>query len=103
MQPLKANLCMSLVRHQTVPPTSKTGFIQMKLRNHPISGDVASSASSIGMEKDSSSAESRRLIRAGAFRSDSCLVRGRPPDARTPNTELVGEAKLAVLPLPGLQ
>src|SRR5438067_5689356 len=103
MQPLKANLCMSLVRHQTVPPMSKTGFIQMKLRNHPISGDVASSASSIGTEKDSSSAESRRLIHAGAFRTDSCLVQGRPPDAHTPHIEIIARTKLAFLPLPGLQ
>jgi hypothetical protein len=34
-------LGVSLVRQHTVPPISKTGFIPMKLRNHPISGDVA--------------------------------------------------------------
>jgi hypothetical protein len=74
----------------------------MKLRNHPINGDVASSASSIGMEKDSFSAESRRLIRAGAFRTDSGLVQGRPPDGRAPNIEIIACAKRAFLPLPGL-
>jgi hypothetical protein len=74
----------------------------MKLRNHPINGDVASSGSSIGMEKDSFSAESRRLIRAGAFRTDPCLVQGRPPDAHAPNIEIIACAKLAFLPLPGL-
>ena len=82
---------------------SKTGFIQMKLHNHPTSGDVASSASSIEMEKNSSSAESRILIRAGAFRSDSCLVQGPPPDACAPHIEIVVSASLAVLLLPRLQ
>jgi hypothetical protein len=101
MQPLKTNLCVSLVRQQTVLPMSKTGFTQMKLPNHPISGDAASSAWSTGMENDSSSPESRRLIRAGAFRSDSCLVQGRPPDAHAPNIEIIACAKLAFLPLPG--
>jgi hypothetical protein len=54
------------------------------------------------MENDSSSPESRRLIRAGAFRSDSCLVQGRPPDVHAPNIEIIACAKLAFLPLPGL-
>jgi hypothetical protein len=74
----------------------------MKLRNHPKNWDVASSALSIGMEKDSFSAESRRLIRAGAFRTNSCLIQGRPPDSHVPNIEIIACAKLAFLPLPGL-
>ena len=55
------------------------------------------------MGKDSLPAESRTLIRAGAFRSDSCLVEGQLPDAHAPHIEFVACAKLAVLPLPGLQ
>jgi len=75
------DLCGSLVRQQIALPASKTGFIQMNLRNHPISGDIASFAWSIVMERDSLSGESRTLIRTGAFRSDT-LVQGRPPDGR---------------------
>jgi hypothetical protein len=80
----------------------KTGFIPMKLRNHPISGDVALFASLIAMGKDLSSAESRTALTAGAFRSDSRLVQGQPPDGDGSHIEVVACAKLAVLPLPGL-
>jgi hypothetical protein len=79
----------------------KTGFIPMKLRNHPISGDVALFASLIAMGKDLSSAESRTALTAGAFRSDSRLVQG-PLDGDGSHIEVVACAKLAVLPLPGL-
>jgi hypothetical protein len=76
----------------------------MKLRNHPISGDVAPFASLIEMGKDSSPAESRTLIRAGVFRSDSCLAQGQPPDAHASHIEILAAcAKLEALPLPGLQ
>jgi hypothetical protein len=81
---------------------SKTGFIQTKLRNHPIGGDVASSALSIEMEKDSSSAESRSLIHADVFRSGPCLVQGQPPDAYAPNIEIFDGGKLALGLLSGL-
>jgi hypothetical protein len=81
MQPLTTKLWVSLARQQIVPPMLKTGSIQMKLRDHPTNGDVASSALSTGMEKDSWSAESRRLTRAGVFHSDWRLVQARPPDA----------------------
>jgi len=75
----------------------------MKLRNHPISGDVASSAWLIGMGKNSLPAEIRTLIRGGAFHRDRYLTQGRPSDARPPDIEIIACAKLAVLPLPGLQ
>jgi hypothetical protein len=89
MQPIKADLCVSLVRRQTALPTSKTGFIQMKLANHPISGDVAPFASLIAMEKELSAAESRMLIPADAFRRDSGSVQGQRRDGREPNIKKI--------------
>jgi hypothetical protein len=55
------------------------------------------------MGKDSSAAESRTVIPAVAFPSDSCLVQGRLPDAHAPHIEIIAGAKLAFLPSPGLQ
>ena len=102
MQALKTKFSVWLVRQLTARPTSKTGSILMKLRGHPISGDVASFASLIEMGKDSSSAESRTVIPSSAFHSDSRLVQEQPPDAHNPHIEIVFCAKRAVLPLPGL-
>jgi len=56
----------------------------------------------IEMGKDSSSAESPTVIPAGAFRSDSCLVQGQPPNAHALHIEILSCAKFAILPLPGL-
>ena len=102
MRALETNLGVLLVRQQTVPPMLKTGFIPMKLRNHPISGDVASFASLIEMGKDLSSAESRAVIPDNAFHSDSGLVQKQPPDAHRLHIEILSCAKFAILPLPGL-
>src|SRR5436190_11688087 len=95
-------LGVSVVRQHTVLPISKTGFIPMKLRNHPISGDVASFALLIQMGKDSSPAESRTVIPGGALHSDSWLIQEQPPDARALHIEIPCCAKLALLPLPEL-
>lgn len=84
MQALKRKFSVSLVRQLTVHPVSKTGSILMKLRSHPISGEVASFVSSIKMEKDSSSVESRTVTPAAVFHGDSSLIQRRSPDALTP-------------------
>ena len=102
MQALKTDLGVSLVRRQTVSPISKTGFIPMKLRNHPINGDVVSFVSLIEMGKDSSSAESRTVIPASAFHSDSRLVQGQPLDAHALHIQIPSGAKSAILPVSGL-
>src|SRR5690242_376793 len=73
----------------------------MKLRDHPISGDVASFASLIDMGKGSSSVERRTVISGNAFHSDPWSAQEQPLDAQALQIEVLSCAKLQFYRCPG--